>query len=274
MKKLFMLFVIFNFMFFPVYAGADRYSKEYLQSKKHFAIINPIVEHCVESAIKKTLKKQTGANFKVHFVGYTTSSMKQGIFKHLELSGENLIVEEIPVPYVHLKSLTDYNYIDYTKNPIVYKADMIFQYDMLLTQDSLNSALKDRNYQKTMNRVNKLAYPMFHLSTISTKIIKNRLYIVMNYNLPLAKSQKNKTFVASTDLKIENGKIKAKNVHIDSIYGNLGLDRVANLINLLNPLEFTLAQMDTKNFRGKIENVNIIDNNIKVDGKIFIKEDK
>ena len=32
--------------------------------------------------------------------------------------------------------------------------------------------------------------------------------------------------------------------------------------------------MDTKNFRGKIENVNIIDNNIKVDGKIFIKEDK
>lgn len=274
MKKLFIMFVMLNFLLIPVYAGADRYSKEYLQSKKHFAVINPIVELCVERAIKKSLKKQTGANFKVHFEGYTTSSMKQGIFKSLELSGENLIVEEIPVQYIHLKSLTDYNYIDYTKSPVVYKSDMTFQYDMLLTQDSLNSALKDKDYKKNINRVNKLAYPLFRLSEVSIKIINNRLYIVMDYNLPLAKSSKNKTFVASTDLKIENGKIKARNVHIDSIYGNLGLDRVANLINLLNPLEFTLSQMDTKNCKGKIENVNIIDNNIKVDGKIFMKEDK
>ena len=101
------------------YAAVDRYSKEYLQNRHHFAIINPVVECAVEKAIKAQLRKDTGAEFDVKFTGYTTSSMKKGIFKSFELATDNLILEEgIPISDLHLKSETDYNYIDYTKSPL------------------------------------------------------------------------------------------------------------------------------------------------------------
>ena len=67
------------------------------------------------------------------------------------------------------------------------------------------------------------------------------------------------------------GKIKAKNVKIDTAYGNLGLNKVANLINYLNPLEFTIHLLDDNKYNGNIENVNIVDNRVKVDGKIYVK---
>ena len=41
----------------PVFAKTDKCSKEYLQEKKHFAIMNPIAESFAQRAIKKSLKK-------------------------------------------------------------------------------------------------------------------------------------------------------------------------------------------------------------------------
>ena len=60
------------------------------------------------------------------------------------------------------------------------------------------------------------------------------MYIITDYVLPIAKT-KEKSFVAQSDFEVVNGKIKAKNVKISSSYGNIGLNKVANLINYLNP---------------------------------------
>lgn len=274
MKKLTLILIAFLITITPSFAFLDRYSKEYLQSKKHFAVINPVVEAAVESAIKKELKKQTGVKFNVKFTGYTTSSMKKGIFKSLELSGENPTFDGIPIKYAHLRTLTDYNYIDYKQSPVVYKSDMTFAYDIILTDDSLNAALANKKYQKTIDKVNKIAYPLFTIEKVQAKLRQNKLYLVIDYNFPVARMSSDRTFIASSDLKVEQGKIKAKNVFFDTKYGNLGMGRVANLINLLNPLEFTLQMMDSKDCKGNVENVNIVDNKIKVDGKIFVSGDE
>ena len=42
---------------------------------------------------------------------------------------------------------------------------------------------------------------------------------------------------------------------------------------MINPLSFTLSLLDSKQCNAKIENVNIVDNVIKIDGKIFVKGD-
>ena len=113
------------------FAGVDRLSQEYLQSTNHFSPTKHFAECFVQRAIKKALKKETGANFDVNFEGYTTSSIKRGIFKNLEITGKDVKIENIDVPYIHFKSLTDYNYIDYTKSPMEYKSDMTFAFDVL-----------------------------------------------------------------------------------------------------------------------------------------------
>ena len=272
MKKLFiaLLFILFGFNL-QVYSSTDKYSQEYLQNQKHFSIFKPVAEGMVERGIKSALKKETGAKFDVKFSGYTLSSMKKGIFKSLEITGKDVKSNDIMIPYVHLKSLTDYNYVEYYKEPIQFKSDMLFAYDIELTEDSINQALADKEYLKTIKSVNKLAYPLFVVKKVRTKIINNRMYLIMDYNFPIIRASKDKVFVTSYDLKIENGVIKAKNVKLDSSYGNIPLDKVANLINYLNPLEFTLDLFDSKQCSGNVENVNIIDNKIKVDGKISVK---
>lgn len=273
MKKYLIIAIMFLITISCSEAFQDRYSKEYLQNKKHVSIINPLVENYVKKEIKKSLKKQTGNDFEVVFAGYTVSSIKKGIFKTLEISSENLKIENVPIPYINIKTLTDYNYIDYTKNPIVYKSDMTFAYKLDLSEQSINEALKNKKYQKTINKINKLAYPLFNLTNVSIKIAENKLYLVMDYNFPIARASQDRTFIASTELEVKDGKIQAKNVQVDKIYGDLGLNRVAYLINLLNPLEYTLSLIDSKECKAKIENINIIDNIIHIDGKMFVKAD-
>lgn len=253
--------------------SADKCSKEYLQNNKHIALMNPVAESFAERIIKSTLQKETGGKYKVKFDGYTVSSMKKGVFKNLEITGENVKAEDITIPYVHLKTLTDYNYVDYTKNPVEFKSDMQFVYDMLLSQDSLNAALKNANYRNVISNINKVAYPMFEVKGVSTKILNNKLYILTEYNFPIAPSPKNKIFIASSDFEVKNGKIRAVNVNLDSAYGKISLNKVANMLNLLNPLEFTMQLLENKECRTNVENVNIVDNKVKIDGKISIKGD-
>ena len=271
MKKI--LAIFFIMIMLPVSASTDKYSKEYLQSKKHIAIINPFAEFAVEQGIKKALKKETKGKYDVKFTAYNLSSLKKGIFKSFEITGTELKSNDLTIPYVHLTSLSDYNYIDYKSDPVVFKSDMEFRYDIDITEETINSALNDRQYQSTIKMVNKLAYPLFEAKAIRTKISNNKLYILMDYNLPIAKFQKERTFVTSCDFEVVNGKIKAKNVKLDSVYGKISINKVANLINLLNPLQFTLDLLESKKCEGKIENINIVDNIVKVNGKIFVKGD-
>ncbi len=270
MKKVLLTFLLL-ILFIGVCRADDKYSKEYLQNHKHFSIMNPIAEGFAKHTIKSALKKETGASFDVEFEGYTLSSMKKGIFKYLELTGENVVSEGIPIPYVHVKSLSDYNYIDYTKEPAEFKSDMQFEYDMILSDESMNQALKHGSYAKVLDKINNIAYPLFQVKGVRTKIINNMVYILVDYNFPIMPASKDKVFVSSTSFKVDKGEIIACGVKLDSAYGNISLNKVANMINLLNPLGFTLDLLESKQCDGKIENVNIVNNKIKINGKIFIK---
>ncbi len=274
MKKIFLLFIAL--MLAVPFAGAsvDKTSKEYLQNKKHLAVMNPVAEAVAERVIRHSLKKETGAKFKVKFEGYTLGSMKKGVFKYLEITGKDVVLDDIPVPCVNLKSLSDYNYVDYTKDPIVFKSDMTYEYNVTLSSESLNEALKRSEYMVVINSVNKLAYPMFKIEKVSTKIVNGRLYIITEYNFPVSGVQRNRTFVASSNFKVLSGKINAVDIKFDSAYGRIPLNKIANLFNLLNPLEYTLGLIGEKDCNAKIENVKIVGDKVQINGKIFVEGDR
>ena len=79
-------------------------------------------------------------------------------------------------------------------------------------------------------------------------------------------------FIVSTSLKVENNKIYANNVNIDKSYGNLSLNKITNLINLLDPLTFTLSLLESKDCKGRVDSVKIIGDIIEINGKINIKK--
>ena len=269
-KKILTLFLAALLSFSSAIAATDKYSKEYLQSKNHFSLTKKLAECVAQRAIKKSLKKELGSNIDVKLEAYTASSLKKGIFKNLEITGEEIFINDIPVERLYLNSLTDYNYIDYTKDPVEFKSDMTFAYELLLTDEAINASLNNSKYQSIVKSINRIASSLFVVKGVRTKIVDNKLYIIMDYNLPIVKLTKDKSFITSTEFEVVNGKIKAKNVHIDTAYGNLGLNKVANLINLLNPLEFTLDMIDNNEYKGNVENITFVDNMIKVNGTIGV----
>lgn len=273
MKKILIL-LICVFIMLPVFAKTDKNSVEYLKEKKHLSLMNPVVEKIAEKAIKKSLKKEFKGTYKVDFDGYTLGSMRAGIFKNFVVKGKNLEIDGIEIPYLKLISVTDYNWIDYKAEPMVYKSDMTFIYEMDLTEDSINSALKHKSYKKKIEKINNIAYPLFILYETRVKIKNSKLYIIMEYNLPLASFKRNKTFIVSTNLKVENNKIYANNVNIDKSYGNLSLNKVTNLINLLDPLTFTLSLIESKDCQGRVDSVTIMDDIIKINGRINIRKNE
>lgn len=271
-KKFLSILLINLFFLSSVFANDNAIDRDRLQNKKHLALMNPFVESFAQKAIKRALRKKIGqGKYKVKFEIYTVSSLKKGVFKTLNIEGKNLTIDEIPVPKLALKSITDYNWIDYKADPIIIKSDMMFNYELELDEESINQALKHKSYLKTLERVNQRAYPLFEISNVKVRIMRDLAYIVMDYSLPLAKSKKIRKFVVSTDFKVEDGKIKAKNVAIDKAYGSLSLDKVTNLVNLVDPLSFTLLKLNEKDCKGKVENVKIENDIIRINGKIFIK---
>lgn len=270
-KKIVVLLIALMLCTPSVLAKTDRSSAEYLKNKRHFAPLNPLVETVAQKAIKKSLKKSTGENFKVKFDGYTLYSMKQGVFKNLELEGDKFQISGIDVDYLKLKSITDYNKVNYTKNPLIIETDMIYNYELFLTENSINQALEHKDYKKNLDKINNIAYPLFVLKDVDAKIKNNKLHIIMSYNFPISPSKKDKIFVVKTGLKVERNKISADDVALDSIYGALSIDKVTNLINLLDPLTFALDVMNTKKCNARVENIKIIDNIIQINGKIYVK---
>lgn len=270
MKK-YLTFIICILLISPAFASVDKFSEDYLKNKKHFSITKPFVENIVEKKIEKSLKKSLGNSCNVNLKGYSVSSMKKGILKDFEFRGENLNLEGIDVPYLEVSSISDYNYIDYTQKPIVYKSDMTYAYKIKLSENSINQALNKKDYQKTLRKVNALAYPLFMLNDVDIKINNNKLQTIMSYNFPLFPANKNKTFAVSSALKVENHKILADKVSFRGTYTNITPEKVTNLLNLLDPLSFTLSIMNAKKCNTVVENVKIIDNIIEIDGKIYVK---
>lgn len=271
MKKILLTFFILNLLSTSVYAKVDKSSENYLKNKKHFSIINPCVEKIAEKTIRKSLKKETGGKYKVKFDGYTLSSMKQGIFKNLEITGQNLLIDDIKIPYLKIKSISDYNWIDYTQKPIVIKSDMNYVFEVHLTEDAINTALDKKEYQDKLNKVNSIAYPLFVVNNVDVKIQNNKARFSIYYNFPISPAKKDKVFHVTSGFRVENNKILASNIDVDKTYASLQKNKIANLINLLDPLSFTLSLIDEKKCNARIENVKIVDNIIQINGKIYVK---
>lgn len=271
MKKKLLLTLAGLLLCIPAFSKTDTLSEDYLKNRRHFSIMNPFAEQAAQSVIKKSLKKETKGKFKVKFDGYTLSSMKKGIFKNLEFTGKDLVIDNIEIPYLKIKSISDYNWIDYKQKPLFIKTDMTYAYEIHLSENSINTALNEKEYKKTLNKVNNIAYPLFVINDVDIKINNNKFHIIVYYNFPISPKKKDKTFLITTGFKVEDNKILANNIDVNSAYGNIQKNKVANLINLLDPLSFTLNLIDDKKCKARIENVKIVDNLVQVNGKIYVK---
>lgn len=286
MKKItfLIIWIIFCWMMFcqiPSFAACDYFNlcpkKSYgLSSKMGQAVSRGIgatslSEKIAQARIRDELKKATRQHFDVYVKSYSFQDFIHGRFKSIIISGKNLDIEGAHISSLELKTLCNFNYVQFNKSPVRFKENLIVGFTMVISDNDLMQTMKSNGYLDKLNCVNVegCGITFFKLSGADIEIKNNKLFFTVRVTsqLLLAKPLDIKI---STDLKVEDGRIVFTKVDLNSLPKGIDLKNVAYRLNAINPLTFSLDVLENKNTKMCIKDVKIVGDKITIKGNIFI----
>lgn len=227
---------------------------------------NFIAKKIAQNVLKNTLKKSVDGKYKVKFDSFSGVDLKKGKFKGLTISGENLHVEnELYVTKLYMKTLSDFNYVDYTKDPMTFKTDMPMSYEVEMTEGDLNKTLTiGRNFDLITSFI-----PFVSVDKPTINLMDEKIRIKSALKLPLGKNVK---FSMSAGVKVENGKIVLTNVESSKNQNDMA-NKFVNIINNQNILEnISFKLFEGADSQVTVETVKITDKKLYINGKVVIKK--
>lgn len=281
MKKTLLLFIFIIFFSVPVFAVCDYGNrcapKAYNLSSKAGRVISMslgatlLSERIAQARIKDELKKATKQNFKVSVKSYSIQDMMHGRFKAITISGKNLNIEGVHLSSLELKTLCDFNYVQFEKKPMRFKENMIIGFSTVISDEDLTKTMQSTGYLDKLNCVNVhgCGITFFKLSGAGVNIINNKLRFKIRVTSQLL-LEKPLDIDMSTDLDAKNGRLVLTKINLKNVVKGLDLSKVANQLNSMNPLIFSLEILENKNTKMCIRSVEITGNKIMITGNIFI----
>lgn len=236
---------------------------------------NYMAEKIANIIIKKEILKDASGDFKVNLQSYNLAALKRGEFKSLEIIGENTQTDGIYASYMRFKTLCDYNYIEVNnkEKTTTFKENFGMAYAIQFTEDDLNKTMQGSAYNELIRRVNSIgnSSKLFNISSSSVKIMDDKLVYVMKVIIPLIKVKQD--LAVETDLKVRNGEIVVNEAELITEYFKVDVNKLAKLINYLNPLDFSLKLMKNKDATVQVKEVTIKDSKINVSGLVTVDKD-
>lgn len=228
-------------------------------------------EKIAQAKIRDDLKKATKQKFDVSVKSFSLQDLVHGRLKSITISGKNLNIEGAYLTSLELKTVCDFNYVQINKNPIRFKENMIVDFTTVISDQDLTKTMKSSGYLDKLNCVNVegCGITFFKLSGAGVNIKNNKLNFKVKITSHLL-LEKPLDIAMSTDLKAENGRIVLTKTDLGNIVKGVDLSRVANQLNSINPLTFSLDVLENKNTKMCIKKVEIDGNKIIVSGNIFI----
>lgn len=237
--------------------------------------VNSITEKKVESILKKEVLKIGSADeLKIDLDSFSPRDLKNGIFKSMHVTGKNVVINDINLEAVDLKTLCDFNYIKQSGEEVVFVEALPLAFDVTMTQNSLNSTIKSSKYQKTIEDLNKIAtsYNLgLQVSSTNVAIKNNKFYFVIGFDIPFVKREHKLVF--ETDIRVKNGKIDFYKTKLVSGHFNLDIKVLDFLLNSLNPLDFSVNILDKKEAKVTVKNAEFKNGVVVANGVIVIPKD-
>lgn len=227
---------------------------------------NVLVKKIAQSVLKRSLKKSMTGDYKVKFDSFSGVDLKKGKFKGLTIDGENLCADgELYISKLHLNTTSDFNYVDYSKDPIVFKTDLPMAYSMEMSESDLNKTMSNARAIDTISKL----MPLVSIKKPTIKLDNEKIKINSALKFPLGKNLK---FSITSGLKVENGKIVMTNVETSGAKHEF-VEQFVNLINKQSLLEnINMDLFDGAESSATVEKVQIKNNKLYINGKIVIKK--
>ncbi len=280
MKKLVLLMAAVLFFSNSAWAGCDYVSKcspaaygnvsSNWQKVSKYSGATFFTEQVANSIIKKELKKATKENFRVHIKSYSAKDLAQGRFKSLQISGKNLEIENAYITLFELKTLCNFNYVEFGKDYLRFKENMVMDFTMEISDFDLRRTMKSSGYLDMLNNTNisALGLTLLKLENADVKIKNNKLFFTLKVSSKLLPMPVD--MILKADLKVEDGQIVLTKVDFVNAYTRMDLSKAAYLLNILNPLTFSTDILENKKSKLSVQNVNIVGDKIIINGLVFI----
>ena len=225
------------------------------------------------SVVKSELKKSTGAKgFKVKMNSFSAKDLAAGRFRGLDISGDNLDFDGVYVTQFNANTVCDFNYVKATTKDIKFKENFIMKYNMTISDVDLRKTLLSKNYLTFLNSLNIKVGPMnlMELKDVDVKLKADKFYFILKMNNQIFGRNVPVTLNMSSKMKIENGQFKVSEVTFENFNQKISLTQLTNVLNLRNPLNFTVDVLNNKNTKLALNNFDIKGNKIMLDGTVFV----
>lgn len=281
MKKFLLLLSLMVFIVMPTLASCDYIGLcapyAYNLSPKKWQVLSMrlgatlLSEKIAQSRIKEELRKATKQNFNVFVKSYSFQDLVHGRFKSITISGKNLNINGVYLTSLELKTLCDFNYARFDKTPIEFKENMIVGFSTIIYDEDLRKTMQSSGYLDKLNCVNVhgCGITFFKLSGAGVDIKDNKLHFKVKVTSQLL-LEKPLDIEMSTGLNAKNGRLVLTKIDLKNVVKGVDLSKVANQLNSVNPLTFSLDVLENKNTKMCINNVEIVGNKIMINGNIFI----
>lgn len=225
------------------------------------------------SVVKSELKKSTGAKgFKVKMNSFSAKDLAAGRFRGLDIFGDNLDFDGVYVTQFNANTVCDFNYVKATTKDIKFKENFIMKYNMTISDVDLRKTLLSKNYLTFLNSLNIKVGPMnlMELKDVDVKLKADKFYFILKMNNQIFGRNVPVTLNISSKMKIENGQFKVSEVTFENFNQKISLTQLTNVLNLINPLNFTVDVLNNKNTKLALNNFDIKGNKIMLDGTVFV----
>lgn len=245
-------------------------SSKATQNVYKYTGMTALSEAIAQSIIKKELKKATKENFKVKVDTYSAKDLVEGRFKSMSIKGKNLEIEGVYLSALNMTTLCNFNYVDISDSKVIkFKENMVMHFDTTITNDDLQKTMASTGYLNMINSVNMTAagITLFKLEGADVSIKNNKLNFAIKLYAPFSKSI---TIKVKADLKVEDGQIVLTKLDVPSAFTRFDLSKLTYLLNILNPLDFSLNVIENKDTRMSVQSVQFIDDKLLITGDVFI----
>lgn len=221
----------------------------------------------LEQYLEKQISQYAQGKFNIKIDSFSTADLKDGKFKSLNATGENVVFDGVSASKITLNSLCTFNQLEKTENGNYrFVTDFPANVSIELNADDLNRITTTTDFKKTIRQINQNLLGFLRIEDVKFEITDNKLWYNFTASTPFSPNKQNARF--GTGLNLSNEEIKVSNTETSGKPTILSILNMTDALNYVNPLDFSVKILENNIINADVNEL-LIDND-KIILKAFI----
>ena len=232
---------------------------------------NFIHKTILEQVLEKQLERNLIGKFDVRIKSFSTADLKDGKFKELSATGENIIIDKLEVSKISINSLCPYNQIQKIDNKTYqFTKDFPAKVSVELSQEDLNKITQTTDYKKTIKELNNTLRGFLRIEDVKFEIKENKLWYNLIFTTPF--TPKRQAMHIGTNLNFTGQDITVSNGVTNAKPTILSILNLSDALNFINPLDFSIEILENNVVDSQLQEIYIHENKIVLNALVIIRK--